>query len=343
MRIWQALTISSMALLSLTKAQLNVARSKQFKVNTLMALDRLLTLRDTGSDHLTLELSCKHPKGDSITRTYYFNGVTRDRIGDPLCPAQDDQTNNVYPAFDSTLESTDTIKNPPVANCKTELDDFPAISGANGDYDWTEKGTITCGKGEKLVMKLFDTTRPEVSMTYNLLDYMYACLENDNLKVVYEFGKREFFEGKELCFDNNFASYENDYRGDDFPYTIHNNCYAYEYNVKDDGTPKWVSNYLLPQDAKNANGQTLASPFFFNCHQKGYIADLIVRDLKESNVYEQVAWPMRVPKMYVQLDFFHVKDYFQIFPEDRVRVSFYIEGEGNPRSISLSYDDVAKK
>jgi len=90
MRIWQALTISSMALLSLTKAQLNVARSKQFKVNTIMALDRLLTLRDTGSDHLTLELSCKHPKGDIITRTYYFNGVTRDKIGEPLCPAIND-------------------------------------------------------------------------------------------------------------------------------------------------------------------------------------------------------------------------------------------------------------
>lgn len=167
------------------------------------------------------------------------------------------------------------------------MEAFPALSGGddvNGNYDWTEDGTITCGKGEKLVMKLFDTTRPEVSMTYNLLDYMYACLENDNLKVVYEFGKREFFEGKELCFDNNFASYEDDYRGSDFPYTIHNNCYAYDYNEYDDGFPKWVSNYLLPQDMmKNVAGQALDRPFFFNCHQKGYIADLIVRDLKESN------------------------------------------------------------
>lgn len=61
-------------------------------------------------------------------------------------------------------------------------------------------------------MKLFDSKRPQVSMTYNLLDYMYSCLENDNLKVVYEFGKREFFEGKELCFDNNFGVFKNDYR-----------------------------------------------------------------------------------------------------------------------------------
>lgn len=196
---------------------------------------------------------------------------------------------------------------PPVANCDSDLSAFPSLSdGAGGTYDWTEAGTITCGKGETLVMKLFDTNRPEVSMTYNLLDYMYACLENDNLKVVYEFGKREFFEGKELCFDNNFAAYKNDYRGDDFPYTIHNNCYAYKYNLDNSGQPKWVSNYLLPEDVT----QSLTSPFFFNCHQKGYIMDLIIRDLKESNQFENIHWPMRVPTMYVQLDFKNVVDYF---------------------------------
>lgn len=70
--------------------------------------------------------------------------------------------------------------------------------------------------------------------------------------------------------------------------------------------------------------------------------DLYVRDLKESNDHSGVVWPMRQPEMYVQLDFHAVQDYFQIFPEDRVKVSFYIEGDGNPRSVSISYDDVER-
>jgi len=63
-------------------------------------------------------------------------------------------------------------------------------------------------------MTLYDRARPEVSMTYNLLDYMYACLEDDQLQVLFEFGKRDFFEGKELCFDNNFGRRVGNYRGD---------------------------------------------------------------------------------------------------------------------------------
>lgn len=46
-----------------------------------------------------------------------------------------------------------------------------------------------------------------------------------------------------------------------------------------------------------------------------------------------------MPKLYVTLNIVSVKDYFQIFPQDKVKVSFYMEGEGNPRSIALAYRD----
>ena len=49
MRVFRTL-LSSMALLGLTQAQLDVYRAKQFSFVSLTALDRLLTLVDDGKD-----------------------------------------------------------------------------------------------------------------------------------------------------------------------------------------------------------------------------------------------------------------------------------------------------
>jgi hypothetical protein len=45
---------------------------------------------------------------------------------------------------------------------------------------------------------------------------------------------------------------------------------------------------------------------------------------------------LREPYMWVQVDFHRVKDYFQIFPEDKARISFWKGEDGNPRSVTIS-------
>ena len=47
-------------------------------------------------------------------------------------------------------------------------------------------------------------------------------------------------------------------------------------------------------------------------------------------------WPIRFPMMYVRIGFMDIFDYFQIFPDDKARISFYMEGRGDPQSVVIS-------
>jgi hypothetical protein len=62
---------------------------------------------------------------------------------------------------------------------------------------------------------------------------------------------------------------------------------------------------------------------YWACHTEGYRVDLHVLDNPTVNEWYQKAPTIREPYMWVQLGFHRVKDYFQIFPEDKARVSFW--------------------
>jgi len=53
-------------------------------------------------------------------------------------------------------------------------------------------------------------------------------------------------------------------------------------------------------------------------------------------VYYGKARKIREPYMWVQVDFHRVKDYFQIFPEDKARISFWKGEDENPSSVVIS-------
>jgi len=50
-------------------------------------------------------------------------------------------------------------------------------------------------------------------------------------------------------------------------------------------------------------------------------------------------WPIRLPKMYVKVAFNSIYDYFQIFPDDKAKVSLYLEGKTDPQSVVVSPAD----
>ena len=175
-------------------------------------MDRLLTLEDggggsgSGMDDLVLELSCANPESGLESRSFYYNDVSRDKIGRKMCPAPDSATPNVL------LDEMDS-DNP---NC----DEIMAGFGSTAD-PWTEDGAMACGGEDELELKLYDRYRPLVSMTYTLKTWQYACLEDHRLNILYLFAKKEFWESKDLCFDN--TDYLDD---DDPPFTVHNNCFS---------------------------------------------------------------------------------------------------------------------
>jgi hypothetical protein len=45
-----------------------------------------------------------------------------------------------------------------------------------------------------------------------------------------------------------------------------------------------------------------------------------------------------MPAMYLKVEFMYIRDYFQVFPDDNVKLSFYLESAGNPRSVAIAYD-----
>lgn len=161
-------------------------------------------------------------------------------------------------------------------------------------------------------------------MTYNLDTWQYACIEDDFFSIFFEFGKRETFEGKDLCFANE------DYLSEHYdpPFVVNNNCYGPQHD------PLWVEDSWVGK----ARGLPADAPGFdyWECHTEGYRVDLHVIDSAEANEYYMKVPKIREPYMWVQVDFHRVKDYFQIFPEDKARVSFYKGTDNNPQSVTIS-------
>ena len=158
---------------------------------------------------------------------------------------------------------------------------------------------------------IYNRYEETISMTYNLDTWQYACIEDDYLSIFFEFGKRETFEGKDLCFSNE-AYIEEWY---DPPFVVNNNCYGpdgFGYSAMRPGFDYW------------------------ECHTEGYRVDLHVLDNEEANEYYGKVRKIREPYMWVQVDFHRVKDYFQIFPEDKARISFYKGQDQNPKSVTIS-------
>ena len=81
--------LTSMMLLGLTKAQLDVYRAKAFTIGTLTPLDRLLNLGSLATDNLVLEVKCDDEDVGSPTnkREFWYNDVTSDTIGKAICPS----------------------------------------------------------------------------------------------------------------------------------------------------------------------------------------------------------------------------------------------------------------
>lgn len=179
-------------------------------------------------------------------------------------------------------------------------------------------GGMTCEPGDQLDLTIYNRWEPAVSMTYNLDDWQYACIEDDFHSIFFSFGKREFFEGKDLCFANE------EYISEEYepPFVVNNNCYG----------PSWD-----PKVMWNA-GSAYADPHdFWECHTIGYRVDLHILDHAEANEYYLKPRTIREPSMWVQIDFHRVKDYFQIFPEDKAKISFYKNGEfESPSSVVVS-------
>ena len=110
-----------------------------------------------------------------------------------------------------------------------------------------------------------------------------------------------------MCFDNSPYLDESDkYAAPDVPFVFDNNCY--------EGS-------------------------FWDCHTKGYKLKVHVLDHELANVLAGRPWPIRLPQMYVKVTFESIFDYFQIFPDDRAKISFYPKGTSNPQSVVLSAAD----
>jgi hypothetical protein len=93
---------------------------------------------------------------------------------------------------------------------------------------YSENGKLTCESNDTLDIKITDRLNSQISMTYNLRTYQYACIQDDNVHIIFEFAKKEFFEGKDMCFDNKPYIADND-----LPFVVNNNCYSIENMVQD--------------------------------------------------------------------------------------------------------------
>lgn len=105
----------------------------------------------------------------------------------------------------------------------------------------------------------------------------------------YEFGKRDYFEGIDLCFDNNYytQTLQESSKGDYYPFTVHSNCFSYDEN-----------------DPEKKEVITIeGKPKFFTCKDSGYKLELKVEDFKLSNEYAKIKWPMRLPAMFLAVQF----------------------------------------
>lgn len=155
-----------------------------------------------------------------------------------------------------------------------------------------------------------------VAEMYDLITYQYACIEDDNIEIIFLFGMRDFWEGADMCFDNSRyiedqIEFGNQYAAPDFPFVVDNNCY---------GTP-WDP-----------------APFY-DCHIEGYKLKVHVFDHGDANLLAGLDWPIRLPKMYVKVSFNRIYDYFQIFPDDKASISIFHSGKTDPQSVVISPKD----
>lgn len=185
-------------------------------------------------------------------------------------------------------------------------------------------------------------------MTYNLDTWQYACIEDDYVSIYFGFGKREFFESKDLCFSNE------DYIGEpeEPPFVVNNNCYG-----------PWVDDNRFYEEFYGEIGTTVSgrpennprrdpfnmfhepsynNPFddpdwsYWTCHDLGYRVDLHVIDNADANLFYDKTAKIREDSMWVQVGFHRVKDYFQIFPEDKAKISFWKGQDEAPSSVVIS-------
>ncbi len=47
---------------------------------------------------------------------------------------------------------------------------------------------------------------------------------------------------------------------------------------------------------------------------------------------------MQEARMYVKVTFDRVREYFQIFPEDKIKVTMFLNGDFNPSSVVFTSD-----
>jgi len=282
-----------MMLLGLTKAQLDVYRWKAFTVGTLTPLNRLLNIGDTAEDDLILNVKCDD---NTNYRDFWYNGISANDVGFGLCPA--------YYGEESNGALTYTDGN----TCGDQLSGYPADNSISGYEDIPQSGgSLICDGTADVEFKLYRQGMSEwnsVSESYDLRTYQYACIEDDNIEIIFLFGMRDFWEGADMCFDNSpYLDLTNQYAAPDFPFVVDNNCYE----------SSW-----------------------YDCHTDGYKLKVHVLDHEDANTRAGLAWPIRLPKMYVKVTFDRIYDYFQIFPDDKAKVSLYLSDKSDPQSVVVS-------
>jgi hypothetical protein len=75
---------------------------------------------------------------------------------------------------------------------------------------------------------------------------------------------------------------------------------------------------------------------YWTCHDLGYRVDLHVIDNADANLFYDKTAKIREDSMWVQVGFHRVKDYFQIFPEDKAKISFWKGQDEAPSSVVIS-------
>ena len=174
-----------------------------------------------------------------------------------------------------------------------------------------DNGALICLGDADVEFELYKQGMPEwntVAEMYDLRTYQYACIEDDNIEIIFLFGMRDFWEGADMCFDNTpYLDLSNRYAAPDFPFVVDNNCYEAP------GASTW-----------------------YDCHTEGYKLKVHVDDHREANLQAGLAWPIRLPKMYVKVTFDMIYDYFQVFPDDKAKVSLYLSDQSDPQSVVVS-------
>jgi len=132
--------LTSMMLLGLTKAQLDVYRAKAFTIGTLTPLDRLLNLGDNVEDNLVLEVKCDD---NTNSREFWYNGIGMDTIGTPVCPSYYGEEG------DGTLE----IAGNPMT-CPDQVGSFPEENALSDQYTQTG-GSLICDAHADVEFKLY--------------------------------------------------------------------------------------------------------------------------------------------------------------------------------------------